>query len=111
MDAGEMPGGSRAGALYEVSLETHERRGLRRLRTLAWVAASTLTMGFFGFPSVGELVVRRRSDRAEVLRTDAEAEESAAQLLEHVHEQLRRLSPVEFRERWGIVDELADPAG
>lgn len=103
--SGDVQQGPTADEVFEVTLEAHERQGLRRLGTLLWLAFSTLTGGFVGFPSIGELVVRRRSDLAEALRMDAESEESAAQLLEHVREQLRTLSPAEFGERWGIADE------
>lgn len=93
---------STAGAVYEVGLEVHRRSWWRRLGVTIYVALSALSMGYLGMPSAGEVVVRRRADGVEVLRTDAEAEEGTAYVLAHVREQLATLSVAEFQQAWGI---------
>ena len=91
-----------AGDLYRHRLEAHERGRLRRAAVLAADLVASATVGLLELSSAGEVVVRCREDDLEVLRVPAGPPEEAAQLMAHVEEQLASLSPVEFREAWGI---------
>lgn len=91
-----------AGDLYEHRLEPHERGRLRRAVVAAVDLVAAATVGLLELSSAGEVVVRRRADGAEVLRVPAGPAEEAAQLLTHVREQLRTLSPADFRDAWGL---------
>lgn len=92
-----------AGEFYTVTLERHERQGPRRLAVLAWVAVSVASFGTLEGPSVGQYVVRRRSDGLEVLRVEAGADEEAAATRAGLDEQLATLSVEEFHEAWSIA--------
>lgn len=94
------PGEATAAEEYELTLEPHERRGLRRLGAVLWAMASSVTLGFLGMPSVGEYVVRRRADGTELLRIDAESDETTAFVREHIVDQLGRMTPEEFEAAW-----------
>ena len=91
-----------ARAVYTLSLEAHRRRGWRRVTVALWSAASMLALGFFGSPSIGEWVVRRRDDGREVQRIDAGADEEASILRSELYRQLDELSAEEFEERWSL---------
>ena len=93
----------KAADVYAVSLERHAAQGWRRAGLLAWALLSVMSFGFVGTPSVGEWVVRRRSDGAEVLRLEAGAEEEAAALRGELDDQLARLTPSEFAVRWALA--------
>ncbi len=92
-----------AGNVYSVELAADTgRKAVRRLALAAWVMVSTVVTGDVSGTSVGEVVVRRRSDGQEMMRVDAGAEEEAALLVSHVREQLATLTPEEFCERWDV---------
>ncbi len=92
-----------AGEVYVVALEAHERRRWRRAVVSAWALASAATLGYLDGPSVGEYVVRRRSDGTEAFRVEAGADEEAALTLQALEEQLAGCPVAEFEERWGIA--------
>lgn len=92
-----------AGEIYTVTLERHQRQGPRRLAVVAWAALSLASLGYLEGPSVGQYVVRRRSDDLEVLRVEAGADEEAAATRQGLDEQLATLSVEEFHETWSIA--------
>ena len=77
----------------------------RRASALAWTVCHALSMDFVGQPSIGEWVVRRRSDGGEVVRMEAEAGEEAAMLRDELDRQMGTLSAVEFADRWSVPAE------
>lgn len=91
-----------AGDLYRHALEPHQRGRLRRAAVQAADLVAAATVGLLELSSVGDVVVRRRSDDLEVLRVPAGPPDEAAQTLAHVGEQLDTLPPAEFRDAWGI---------
>lgn len=92
-----------AGEIYTMSLEPHQRQGVRRVAAGAWVVLGIASLGHVSGPSAGEYVVRRRSDDVEVLRVEAGADEEAAATRRHLEEQLASLSVEEFHEVWSIA--------
>lgn len=88
--------------LYRHGLEPHERGRLRRAAVLAADLVASATVGMLELSSLGEVVVRRRTDDLEVLRVTAGPPDEATQLLAHIEEQLATMSPAEFRATWGI---------
>lgn len=90
-----------AGEAYDVALVEHRRRGVRRLAVAGWALSATVA-GWIDGPSVGEVVIRRRTDGAELHRTDAGDAEACALLLEHLRDQLATLSVTEFEEAWAL---------
>ncbi|TCI95903.1 hypothetical protein [Aeromicrobium sp. IC_218] len=89
--------------VFALSLERHEHQGLRKLRLLAWSALALVSLGAVDTPSVGEFVLRRRSDGAEVLRMDAESQEETSILQHELESQLRTLTAFAFAERWSFA--------
>jgi hypothetical protein len=98
---------SRAGSVYSASLEP--TRGAKAW-TLAWVKglmlATAALIGLWDRPAIGDLVVRRRADGSEVLRTGAGDQDEAAHLLAHLQYQLEALSAAEFEAAWGLDADL-----
>jgi hypothetical protein len=97
----------RAGSVYSASLEPiHGGKAW----TLAWVKglmlATAALIGFWDRPAIGDLVVRRRADGSEALRTGAGDQDEAAHLLAHVQGQLEELPAVEFEAAWGLEADL-----
>ena len=90
-----------AGEAYAVALVEHRRRGVRRLAVAGWALAA-IVAGWIDGPSVGEVVIRRRADGAELHRTDAGDAEACALLLAHLQEQLATLSAAEFEDAWAL---------
>lgn len=90
----------RAGEVYDVALVEHRRRGLRRLIMGAWALAALA--GWIDGPSVGEVVIRRRADGAELHRTDAGDAEASALLLDHLRQQLDTMTAAEFEDAWSL---------
>lgn len=91
-----------AGEVYVVALEAHERRGLQRAVVSAWALASAALMGYLDGPSVGQYVVRRRSDGSEAFRVEAGPADEAALTQRALEEQLA--GPLaDFEERWSIA--------
>lgn len=90
-----------AGETYDVALVEHRRRGVRRLAVAGWALAATVA-GWIDGPSIGEVVIRRRADGAELHRTDAGDAEACALLLEHLREQLATLNAAEFEDAWSL---------
>lgn len=91
-----------AGDLYEHQLEPPERGRVWRTLVAAADLVAASAGGLLELSSVGDVVVRQRADGMEVLRVPAGPPDEAAQVLEHLREQLATLSPGEFRERWGL---------
>jgi hypothetical protein len=93
----------RAGSVYAAALEPVSGA---KAWTLAWVTGLlTATAAFIGWwdsPAIGDLVVRRTADAAEVVRTGAGDQEEAAQLLAHLQRQLQELDATEFEAAWGL---------
>ncbi len=92
-----------AGEIYVHALEPKpRRRGGRVVAGLLdlWCATAG---GQFELTSVGQVVVRRRSDDHVELRIPVGGGEQAASLLALISDQLTYLSPAEFREAWGVA--------
>lgn len=92
-----------ARATFVLSLERHQHQGWRRLRLLTWSALALVSLGAVDTPSVGEFVVRRRADGAEVLRMDAESQEETSILQHELESQLDTLTAGAFAERWSFA--------
>jgi len=94
--------GQRAGDVFEAQLDAKRpAAGICGVVFALTSLVNTLSFGYTtGVPA--DLVVRRRSDGDEVLRTNADADEAAGQLLIDVRGQLDRLTVAEFCERWAI---------
>lgn len=95
----------RAGEVYVVALEPPgSGRGRLRAAGHGALLAVGAMAGWYDEPSVGDLVVRRRADGRELLRTDAGPSGAATRLLAHVQRQLAVLTPRELRDTWGALD-------
>jgi hypothetical protein len=98
----------RAASAYSVALEP---TGAAKALTLGWakglITAMAALVGGSEQPAIGDLVVRRRSDDAEAMRTSSGDQEETAQLLEHVQRQLDELSVAEFEAAWDLQSESA----
>jgi hypothetical protein len=92
-----------AGEVYVHALEPKPRRRGGRLVAGALDLWCATAGGQFELSSVGQVVVRRRSDEVVELRIPVGGGEAAATLLGLVSEQLEYLSPAEFREAWGVA--------
>lgn len=92
----------RAGDVYAVALRERPVGRVRGAVRVVWGAVATGFLGLVPAPSEGDLIVTRRSDGAQLLRTQAGDAEAAAALLAHVEEQLATLSAAEFAERWSL---------
>jgi hypothetical protein len=90
----------RADAVYELVVGRHARAWSRPLRVFSAVALAVLQLGTVG-PSVGDYVVRRRSDGHEVLRLGGDGD-GFLDTLDHLRTQLATMTPAEFRAAWGI---------
>ncbi len=88
---------------FALSLERHAAQGWRRLRLLAWSLLALVSWGAVDTPSVGEFVLRRRSDGVEVLRMDAESQEETAVLQAELERQLAELTAGELAQRWAFA--------
>ena len=91
-----------AAEVYDVALDRTSRGRLGRLVTAGLDLAAALVGGLLELSRSGTVVVRRRSDGADVLSLDGDTAEELAQLLEHVRGQLETMSVEEFCESWGI---------
>ena len=96
--------------VYDVVLDAKPDVGfVRGLGYAVLGALATLGVGdSLGVP--GDLVVRRRTDGRELLRTDAGGEETAAQALGEMRRQLETMSAAEFAAAFDLDDDLDDPA-
>jgi hypothetical protein len=92
-----------AGEVYVHTLEPRPRRRGGRLVAGVLDLWCATAGGQFELSSVGQVVVRRRSDGVAELRIPVGGGEAAATLLGLVGEQLQHLSPEEFREAWGVA--------
>lgn len=92
-----------AGEVYAHALEPKPRRRGGRLVAGALDLWCATAGGQFELSSIGQVVVRRRSDGVVELRIPVGGGEAAATLLGLVSEQLTYLSPEEFREAWGVA--------
>lgn len=90
--------------LYLVKLEPVRRSRLRRVGVAALDLWCAMSGGLLELSSVGDVVVRRRTDDVEVLRMASGPPEQAAQTLNYVLEQLRELTPADFRSAWGVPE-------
>lgn len=76
----------------------------RGRRVLVW-AGSLLAAAAFGLvhgPSLHQVVLRRRSDGAEILRLNVDDGTEADSLMEEVQEDLARLTVEEFSLEWNL---------
>lgn len=92
-----------AAQFYSAELEAVPKIVLiRRLGFWFWFLVGMVSLGAVdvGAPSVGDLVVRHRTDGREFLRIDAGSAEEAGPLLGYVREQLATLPAEEFKQRW-----------
>ncbi len=80
----------------------HDSRRWRRFGLTVLIALSALSMGYVCGPRA-DVVVRRRDDRAEVVRIPAGAEVTAATVLDHVRQQLWSLDVEQFCAAWGVA--------
>lgn len=92
-----------ADEIYELELCPARRGRVRRVLGGILDALLSVDAGPLELASVGDVVVRRRDDGLEVLRVAAGPPEEAAATLAEVEEQLRTLTPAEFRHRWGFA--------
>ncbi len=92
-----------AGEVYVHALEPKPRRRGGRFVAGALDLWCATAGGQFELSSVGQVVIRRRSDAVVELRIPVGGGEAAATLLGLVSEQLTYLSPEEFREAWGVA--------
>lgn len=92
-----------AGEVYVYTLEPRPRRRVGRVVAGALDLWCATTGGQFELTSVGQVVVRRRSDGAAELCIPAGGPDASAPLLDLVREQLETLSPAEFRGAWGVA--------
>lgn len=92
--------------VYDVGLDAKPEVGfVRGLGYAVMGALATLGVGdSIGVP--GDLVVRRKSDGRELLRMDAGGEETAAQALGEMRQQLDAMTAAEF----AAALDLEDPA-
>lgn len=102
-----MTNATTAGDVYAATIEApHGVRGFGLTWLKGVVLAAAASLGWVDETSVGDLVVIRTGSGAggdvEVLRTSAGGSEAAAQLIQHVRDQLAQLDPAAFEEAWGI---------
>jgi len=99
--------GARAADVYEAALQPRPGgRVLRSARLLAAFAAE-LAWGLLPAPSLHDVVVTRRVDGAEVLRTSAGDANVPGDMLALVQRHLAELDPTAFLAEWG-ADEPPD---
>ncbi|QCW51388.1 hypothetical protein FE634_15015 [Nocardioides dongxiaopingii] len=94
----------RAGELYVAAIERSRAGVARRVVTAAGELLNAAIGGATELSSVGDVVVRRLDDDAEVVRVTAGPSEEAALTIQTVREQLEHLSVDDFRARWGVDD-------
>jgi hypothetical protein len=95
---------SPASTAYAVALVPVSGARAWSLAGLKAVFLATMALwGWWDELRVGDLVVTRRADGAEVLRTAAGGHSEAALLLAHVEEQLTDLTVSEFEDTWTIA--------
>lgn len=101
-----LPDAARAGEIYEAELApARTAAGVVRGVLRGAAALAHQLVGDALHPSAGDLVVRRRSDDAEVMRIDAGDGEQAAYLMDHVRTQLAELTPAQFEEAWTLGED------
>lgn len=100
-----MSGGTRAGDVLHAAVEDSHRNPIRRLATTtaALVLAAMGGAGEDFLPSF-DLVVRRRDDGAEVLRTRAGDADQAERLLMTVERDLNQKDVVTFVSEWRVAE-------
>lgn len=98
----------RAASVYSVALEPAPTA---KALTMGWIrgliTAVAALVGGSEQPAVGDLVVRRRSDDSEAMRTSAGDQDESAQLFGHVQLQLEELDVAGFEAAWGLQSESA----
>jgi hypothetical protein len=97
-------GGTRAGDVLQVALEDSLQSSFKRLaRTTAALALAAMGAGEDFLPSF-DLVIRRRDDGAEVLRTRAGDADQAERLLETVERDLDEKDVTTFVSEWRVIE-------
>ncbi|WP_134767328.1 hypothetical protein [Nocardioides sp. 1609] len=94
----------RAGELYVAAIESSRGGVVRRVATAAGDLFTAAFGGATETSSVGDVVVRRIDDDAEVVRVAAGPSEEAALTIQTVREQLEHLSIDDFHATWGVED-------
>jgi hypothetical protein len=96
--------GTRAGDVLQVALEDSRQSSFKRLaRTTAALALAAMGAGEDFLPSF-DLVIRRRDDGAEVLRTRAGDADQAERLLETVERDLDEKDVTTFVSEWRVIE-------
>jgi hypothetical protein len=98
-------GGTRAGEVLQVALEDSRQSSFKRLaRTTAALALAAMGGAGEDFLPSFDLVVRRRDDGAEVLRTRAGDADQAERLLETVERDLNEKDVTTFVSEWRVIE-------
>lgn len=100
-----MNDGTRAGDVLEAAVEDSPRNPMRRLaRTTAALVLAAMGGAGEDFLPTFDLVVRRRDDGREILRTRAGDAEQADRLLSTVQRDLNEKDVVTFVSEWRVVE-------
>ncbi|MCS6562917.1 MULTISPECIES: hypothetical protein [Curtobacterium] len=100
-----MNDGTRAGDVLQAAVEGSRQNSLKRLaRTTAALALAAMGGAGEDFLPSFDLVVRRRDDGAEVLRTRAGDADQAERLLETVERDLDEKDVTTFVSEWRVVE-------